>query len=415
MLYHNRKKAIIFLKNDEIMRVLYLSDLYPPYLTGGAERIVARDITELKKIQNYTIGVLTTQPFFGLTSLLPRKVSIKGITKYSFYPYSPYFIKSNLDRIPRPFRFLELCLSLYNPHSNLITQKVLADFKPDIVNSNYILSLSYGILRNIKKPIVQTFHDYIFGCPKGSYYTSRDTICQNPTLLCRIQNKYIKWDLDHVDKFIVLNKKSEQILYSLGYSRKKIEYLPNGIKIPEIPPNFSEKENIIIYLGQLTKQKGVEVLIKAFKQHLPKNWRLLIIGQGARFNSLKSMASGTSIEMLGYVDDLNLKKLMNKAKILIIPSVWHDVFPTVILEGMINGLAIIGSNVGGIKELITNNVNGYTFRVGDSTDLYSKISLLLNDNEKIKLLCKNSWEIVKKYYNIDDRIKKLSKIYQKLL
>ncbi len=396
------------------MRVLFLSDLFPPYLTGGAERIVARDMMALRGLKDLTLGVLTTHPFFGPLSLLPKKDTILGIARYSYYPYSPIFQKDYF-KAPIPYRFLELCLGMYNPHSNLIARKIMADFKPDVVHSNYIMSISYSALRGINKPIVHTFHDYMFGCPKGSFFKGDSSTCRNPRILCKIQNHYIKSIFNHAEKIIVLSNLSKQLLLDRGYEPEKIIHLPNGIKIPKNAPDFSKKENIIVFLGQLTLQKGVETFIKAANELDLKGWKGLVIGQGVQYDALKSLISNKSIEMLGYLTEIQLREILAKAKILIVPSIWHDVFPTVILEAMVNGMAILGSKVGGIRELITDGVNGYTFEPGNQDELRRILAGCIDNESMIESLGRNSWNIVKTRYNIDDRLKRLVKIYADLV
>jgi len=142
-------------------------------------------------------------------------------------------------------------------------------------------------------------------------------------------------------------------------------------------------DKFILFVGGLEKVKGVEYLIEAFSKihNNFKEFRLLIIGKGSEDDFLKSLASRLNIadkvEFKGRLSLVETKDIMKKCYCFVLPSL-SEGLPRVIIEAMALGKPVIGSNAGGIPELVNDGVNGFLFKTGNSDSLAEKLATLLS-------------------------------------
>ena len=192
-------------------------------------------------------------------------------------------------------------------------------------------------------------------------------------------------------------------------------HIPNFVQVESFVPNY-DSENYFIYFGRLSEEKGIRTLIKAME----KNWKtkLLVVGDGVLKNELKKYAEDkglTNIIFTGYKSGDELNDLIRNAMFTIVPSECYENCPMAILESFAMGKPVIGSNIGGIPELISDGFDGLLFEPGNTMDLRDKMLYLSNNPGKIKEMGKQGREKVEKLYNIELHYQKINKIYQKLL
>ena len=181
-------------------------------------------------------------------------------------------------------------------------------------------------------------------------------------------------------------------VFHLGADPNKTYLIPDGIFLDEFKASAEHQQTCgtdsryILYLGRLEKDKGVDVLIKAFpaikKEH--PDIKLKIAGEGKEMNTLKTLADklhiGHSIDFLGIIRGGNKIQALRNALLLVCPS-RSEAFGIVILEAFAAGIPVIASRVGGIPEIIEDKVNGLLAEPDNPEQLSSKIDLLLKDHE----------------------------------
>lgn len=169
--------------------------------------------------------------------------------------------------------------------------------------------------------------------------------------------------------------------YGNGYSNA-VAICENRIS-SKIIHNAHIEDNIklsLLFVGRLSKEKGIDVLLKAL---VPLGgYHLSIAGSGAEREFLehqsKELGISNDISFLGNVQwGEPLFELMGKSDLLILPS-YSEGLPLVILEAMSFGVPVIASNVGGIPEIVKNGENGYLFNAGDHQELRRLIEMALN-------------------------------------
>ena len=200
------------------------------------------------------------------------------------------------------------------------------------------------------------------------------------------------------------------------FANSRCMKLPLGIEIGNIHKIEKNYEIIdILYVGQVSKHKGIIALINVFKQLIHKNIKLHIVGKGKDEDEFKKMASSDKrIIFHGFVPDEELMRLYQKANLTVVPSIWYDNSPMVIYESLMNGTPVIGSRIGGIPELIEDGYNGVLFEAGNVDELKAILENLVENPDELKRLREGAFESVKKY-DMDKHIKKLEKLYKDLL
>jgi glycosyltransferase involved in cell wall biosynthesis len=396
------------------MKICIVSNLYEPYVLGGAEIYVSKIVGYLIKNTQHQVVLVTTRPNVGLLSLIPQKEIIgNNLTIYRFFPLNLYH-SYNTDKIPiwvRPFWHI---VDLWNIHSYFLIKKILKKEKPDIIHTHNITGFStslFSVIRKLKISHIHTLHDYQLLSPWAILYR-KNKIIDHFNLLEKVFYKIKKY-FTKSPKIIlapsqfVIDKHREY-----GFFRdSKFLHLPLGIESDDVIKQHNKIVNIV-YFGQLVSHKGIAILLRAFSEIENDNIKLHIAGTGPLLKSLKEAHKRDQrITFYGFITGNKKIDLWRKADITVVPSVWYENSPVTIYEAFKNKAAVIASAIGGIKELI-NNKNGLLFKTKNSEDLKEKLQLLINNEQLRKNLAENAYKDYIKYYTIEKYFKKLKKIYQ---
>ena len=226
-----------------------------------------------------------------------------------------------------------------------------------------------------------------------------------------LSNKYEQNALKWADAITAGSREAYDYYSNLGY---EIHYIPNAIDVGSLPSGINKKyEKQIIFVGRLSKEKGIDSLIQLSKI-LPKEIHLIIIGSGPLENKIKKITQQHSnVEFLGYLSKNDVIPLIRGSFALIQPSLVEGISST-ILEAMACKIPIIASNVGGNKELVFNNENVFLISPNSIDELIQKIILLSNDLNLVKKFGEKSSELIKNFEwsNIG---KKYVQLYESLL
>ena len=249
--------------------------------------------------------------------------------------------------------------------------------------------LQYG--RGIK---LYTMHEYWLTCPTHTLFRFNRAPCkQRFCLACTLcYQRLPQWwrylglleaMIENVDALISPSRFSKDLHQRLGF-KVPIIHLPNFVPLESgIIPTLEDPENrtpgqepYFLFVGRLEKLKGLQTIIPVFRHY--SKARLLIAGNGNYESRLRALAAGsTNIEFLGYLSQQKLRSIYRQAVALIVPSLWFDVFPLVILEAFREQTPVLLRKIGGLTEIIQESHGGLLYDTED--ELVSAMDQLLED------------------------------------
>lgn len=274
----------------------------------------------------------------------------------------------------------------------------------------------YQLFKEIKEKcdvqIILYLHDYKIVCP--SYNLLRDSeiceSCSNKSFFaatlykCKdnslmksfvltlesIYNNKIHDAYDYVDKIISPSLFLKEKVKALGF-RHKIEVLHNPLDVTITSEAFSKKENSLLFVGRLSEEKGIRILLELAKQLT--QYEIKIIGDGPLKELLVSEVNSLeNVQYYGYQEKRTIESMMKRSKYLLVPSIWYENNPMVILEAFSMGLPVIGANRGGIPELIVEG-RGISFEPKDIDESIKIINTMMLKSEeeygKLSEACQN--------------------------
>lgn len=186
-------------------------------------------------------------------------------------------------------------------------------------------------------------------------------------------------------RVFALSRSLRSATAEIGVPENKIKIMPNGVDCEKFTPALPhEKENFFLFVGSLIERKGVSYLLQAWKEAQIKNYQLVIIGEGPQEASLKNAAQtlgiSQSVVWVGAQKPIEIRCWMRRAYALILPSV-EEGQGVVLLEALASGTPCIGSDVGGIPDVITPEV-GMLVQPRDTAGLANAMQLLAQDKKQ---------------------------------
>ena len=362
------------------MKIIYLNYEYPPI--GGGGGTTTKFLAENMVNKGYEIYVLTG----GINGHLGIEKPMAGLT---------------IERINTARKRFDLCSKLemlfYIFHASLILPRRVKQFKPDMIH-------------------------IFFSFPTGAVMWPYKHITNLPYIISLLGGDvpgFLPKETDKFHKIIrpftvsLWHKAFKVVANSSGLSElakktlnENIISIPNGVDTDFFCP-FNENEKVekkqlkILFVGRLVPQKGLDILLKALgliRERLPL-WNLTIIGDGQYINIYKQLSIKLNIDRninwKGWVDLKKLPEVYRNHDIFVLPSRFEGM-PSVIIQAMASGCAIISSEVYGTKELIRNGENGFIIPVENYRFLSEKILELLK-NHKLDEMQQNSIKFSKKF------------------
>ncbi|MGL5050191.1 MAG: glycosyltransferase [Fusobacteriaceae bacterium] len=383
------------------MKKKLISSFYDPYILGGAElsnKILAEGI---KNIEVVTLGKNNIEE--EVNSILVKRLNFSSVI-------TGIFEEINGEKKSKFFKIKKIVYRL-STYTNIFKYKkiVLGNLEEkEIIHTsgiNYFFPQFWWKGAKLKKSI--------------AIHTLRDPILIYSTLK-KSENKLIKiFDIFHkyyyikyVEKYVDYIHSPTQYMIDLhiknGFKFKNIKVIPNSVKLDFEICLYQKKKYDLVYVGSLVEHKGIKTLLNLKKNN--EKLKILFIGDG----DLKKDSVNNGIEVTGWLKQAEVFELIKQSKVLILPSEWEEAFGRVLIEGVACGTISIGSNMGGIPEVLFND-SRYIFEAKNVTDLKNKVErvLKLSENEyKLELLkLQKKMEI----YKYENHIKQFEDFYDEVL
>lgn len=305
---------------------------------------------------------------------------------------------------------------------------LLDSFKPDVLHLNNIHTQLSPVIAEIAHSrgvkVVWTLHDYKLVCPA---YTclSNGKVCEdciagqknactskkclkNSWLASKIAEKEaVCWNRTRlekcVDKFICPSHFMKAKMEQGGFDASKLVAIHNFVDEAKFAHDPVTREKSYCYVGRLSSEKGAGTLLQvASKIDAP----LYVLGTGPLEAELKSKyASVENIRFMGHCDWETCKSFLLKSRFSVVPSEWYENNPFSVIEPLCLGTPVLGADVGGIPELIEPGKTGDLFKMGDASDLESKIRQMLNND------CSFDVAPIRRHFSKDNYLEQMMSVY----
>ncbi|MFQ5577905.1 MAG: glycosyltransferase family 4 protein [Anaerolineae bacterium] len=377
------------------MRILFLTNFYPPHELGGQGQSCRQVVGELQARGHQTL-VLTSM--HGTNN---RPVESAGVSRSLYL---------EMDLVPwRQSLTFFFKRNAREAHNLRRLRHLLAKFQPDVVFvwGMWNLPRSLPALAEAERPgkVLYRFADYWPTLPSQheQYWRAegRNWLAKLPKrVLAYIALKILAFDGEppalKFEHAICVSAATRDILVKAGIPISNAWIIHTGLNAEQFMGSRqsnrvgSRAENLnLLYAGRLSADKGVEVTIEAMTKlvfdHNLTRLRLSMAGSGSADyeNHLRSLVNRAGladyVSFLGRVPRQDMPALMGQFDILLVPSTWQEPFARVVLEGMSAGLAVVATPTGGTGEIVADGETGLLFTPGDAGELAQKIAALAAD------------------------------------
>ena len=387
------------------MKVLMLTWEYPPRVVGGIARVV-NDLSKRLIKDGHEVTVVTYREGNAPYYELDKGVNVYRVDNFMINP------NNFIDWI------MQLNFNMIAKASEIIQKKG----KFDVIHAHdWLVAYAAKTLKqSYDIPLVSTIHATEAGRNSG---------------IRGAEQKYIndtEWMLTYESTEVIVNsnymKGELQRLFGLPF--EKINVVANGVNLLsfsgiekdyEFRRRFAmDNEKIILFMGRLVYEKGVQHLIGAMPKILEgyHDAKLVIAGRGGMLDELKSEAEalglGEKVYFAGYVNGKDVNKLYKVADISVFPSTYEP-FGIVALEAMLAETPVVVSDIGGLNEIVQHRENGMKCYAGNSNSIADSILELLYNPGLCSSIVKKAKAKVRNEYNWNKIAQDTHFIYQKAI
>ncbi len=402
-----------------MMKILQINDIYS--LVGGTEKTLQISSQYLEKI--------------GHKIVIVHSDKISGELRKVRKEYQVPALFSRKDR--------------HRPQAWSTIEKILILEDPDVIHVRSCDNKEILVKLAQVKPLVRTIHT-MWGlfCPNGMRYLPRiEKVCTLESwIFCAtygfIMGCPIMMDGSHIDilrwtkkivscsttirdnrifdKLIVASNYMKTQIVQAGLSPKKVVIIPPPAEMPKvISSNKSIPGNkIVLFIGRIFYAKGLHHLLRAMAI-LPDSVRLFVVGDGP--DRLKNEALAKELELshrikfFGWRNHRNLANFYARSSVVVIPSLWPELFGNVGIEAMAYRKPVVAYDVGGIRDWLVDGEAGYLAKPSNIEDLATKIDLCLSDPARSVKMGENGRRRVEGLFSAELHAKRMEALYKEII
>lgn len=372
------------------MKILMLTWEYPPRVVGGISKVVY-DLSHKMVKEGNEVTVVT----YKEGDNVKYYENDKGVEVYRVDNY-----------MIRPNNFIDWIMQLNFNMITKVNEIINKNGKFDVIHAHdWLVAYSAkSIKESYNIPLISTIHATESGRNSGIHDETQRYINDS------------EWMLTYESSEVIVNsnymKNEVQRLFGLPYD--KINVIPNGVNLQlfsnvNIDYDFRrqyamDNEKIILYVGRLVYEKGIQNLIAAMPKILDRyhDSKLIICGRGGMIDELREQVKYLGIEnkvyFAGYCDSKKMQKMYKCADVAVFPSTYEP-FGIVAIESMLSGTPTIVSDVGGLNEIIEHGVTGMKSYAGNANSIADSVLALLFDPKLCANISQNAIKKVKENYN----------------
>jgi len=403
------------------MRVLLVHNNYRVY--GGAE-VFVQEVARVLETHGHEVAFLASH-------------EENSQSQWSaYFPRAPDYSR---NRIAAVAQFPKLVYSMASKSS---ASKLVKEFKPDIVHCFAVYTkLTPSVLdafRVAGVPVVCSLNDYKHICPNYKLFHHGKVCedCRGRNFVHAIRNRCAHDSLlystasameSYAHRFLNVYRKNIQLfLFASEFMAKKTEqfwgedsFAWRLLRNPFDAPSHrvgDRYDPYAVYFGRLIEEKGVDTLVRAAA--LAHHIDVQIVGDGPATRALEDESRQLGLRNVTFHGEQwgpELDAIVGNCRFVVVPSLWHENFPYVIVQAFARGKAVIGTNRGGIPELVQNGERGLVYEAGDAVQLASLMNELISDESKAREFGASAKKFADVEFNDDRFYTNLMRIYSEAM
>jgi glycosyltransferase involved in cell wall biosynthesis len=327
---------------------------------------------------------------------------------------------------------LRTLVQTFNPWAARRLRQVLSEFQPDVVHVKMFLTQLSPLILPVLRDYPALYHAvwYRAICPLGTKMLPDRTRCYSPPGLVCHRTGCLPWRVwlplmlqlklwrrwRPVFKAVIAASeavRSRLLAEGVG----PIEVIHNGIAA-EAPRSSLPLSPTIAFAGRLVREKGVDVLLRAFallKRPLPEA-KLVICGDGPERTRIETLIRelnlSDSVSMPGFLPACDVVKTFRQSWVVAVPSVWEEPFGHVAIEAMMNGVPIVVSKSGGLAEIVADGGTGFVVPPNDSEALSSALLKIAGDRQTAETMGRAAHERAVALFSEAELVRRFVNVYR---
>ena len=383
------------------MKIVYLVHQFYPEANTGTEKFVLNNALMAQELGN----------------------KVKVIT-YSFYKDDEYDRKSH-GILSKEFLYkgipvlaikyvnapASLNISLHNGKLNAFAKETFKKETPDIIHVGHSMRVHefIWVANELQIPYIITLTDFFLFCPKINLSPNDYSLCSGPHKgrMCRdlcgeISNQYIVNRLSDAKRLlfnstrVVAPSHFVAKIFNQELNSQEVEVVNHGIDFGHIKQNTRingpKGEIVFGYAGNLIFHKGIHILLEAFCGINCENIQLMIYGAG-QDNYIESLQkiinNDRRVKFKGSYEASELGYVFSSIDVLVTPSLCYETYSMVLHEALASNVPVIASDLGAMREMIIEKINGYLFEAGNVKDLKEKMQYIVDNMEDLQRIKSN--------------------------
>ena len=411
------------------MRILFLTNYYPPHEVGGYEQL-CRDVAVRLEARGHTVAVLTSDRGMARGQAVDEPGVFRRLRLLPQY---------GVRMSPAVQFFLTRCsIEARNRHT---CRAVVDQFGPDVIFVWNLEGLPYELaldaeswpgtavaywLAHYSPAQADSYWRYWAQAPGQRAYLGRPKELLGRVALAQLrrEGKPVRPRMQHV---AVVSEWMRRKGWAEDTLPTHAEVIYNGVETDlffrPVPPPDAAPPIRLLLAGRVSPDKGIHIAIEAvgkLAQARPqRDFRLVIAGSGpaAYLTQLQQCAVSYGVEGLvsftGWLPREQMPNLMHTCHIQVLTAIYPEAFARVVLEGMAAGLAVVGTLTGGTGELLEDGANGLACAAEDSGDLARQIARLLDDPNLRHRLASRGQEMVLGHYTLDRMVERVEGLLER--
>jgi glycosyltransferase involved in cell wall biosynthesis len=330
-----------------------------------------------------------------------------------------------------------LVLSPWNPLQARKVQGLVERIRPDVAhvhNTWYAQSPAVlWALRHSGVPTVMTLHNYRLVCANGQLFRDgapcEDCVgaspwhgvqhgCYRDSMVLSVpaagtialHDRLRTWSRT-VDRFVVLSEFAAERLVRGGLPPDRIELKPNFVADPGPRAAPAAASATVLYVGRLSPEKGVQLLVEAWRELGEGPLELVVVGDGPLRERL-ARRPVARLRLAGQLPAAEVRRQMLAARALVLPSVWYEGQPVAVLEALAAGLPVLGSGIGGVPELLAPLGRDWLAAPGEVASWVAALRALA-DPERVEVASARARALYERSFSVATAAHALEGVYER--